>query len=321
MLTEPKIYAALDLGTNNCRLSIVASSNNNYKILDRYSKNVRLGQGLDASGNLSNEAMDRAIHAIKVCKDKLDGYNIYKKRYVTTEACRIAQNTDVFLSKVYDATGLELEIIDYRTETELAVIACGDLMRTVKKPVILFDIGGGSLQLAIIKQPCTIANNIDAILGLPLGVVTMLEKFNNVNNQVANFYEMKNYAKSLIYDTIDKYNLNKYLDIGDCYLFGTSGTATTLAGLYLNLPRYDRKKIDGLWLYRKDVLNVIDRLLSWDIVKRKASPCIGKGRADLVIAGCSILNAIMEIWSGDKVRVADRGLRDGILIQLMQNKE
>jgi exopolyphosphatase/guanosine-5'-triphosphate,3'-diphosphate pyrophosphatase len=102
------------------------------------------------------------------------------------------------------------------------------------------------------------------------------------------------------------------------HLLGTSGTVTTIAGVHLGLPRYDRTQVDGIWITPGDVHRVTRDLLALDYDTRAAHPCVGRERADLVLAGCAIFEAIALAWPAERLRVADRGLREGILLSLME---
>lgn len=322
MVTKQNIYAALDLGTNNCRLSVAIKDVNflhKYKIIERYATQVRLGEGLDESGYLSEEAINRAIAALLICKEYLEKYNIYKERYIATEACRVAKNNTYFIEQVYFRTGIELNIINKEEEAKLAVLACSDIIKNFFQPVLLFDIGGGSSQLAFINEPNQhYGNVIDHIIGLDLGVVNMRERFKAVLNNKDYFNIIKKYAKDAIKDIIVKQNLSHLLNT-NYQIIGTSGTATTLAAIYLNLASYDRKKTDGLWILQNDLKMIINKIIESDDKDIANIPCIGEERADLVIAGCAIFSAILELWSSQKLKVADRGLRDGILLQLIKS--
>lgn len=318
MALKQKTYAAIDLGTNNCRLSVAVKNKNSadgYKIIERYSSQVRLGAGLDASGYLSEQAINRAISALYICKQHLTKYYIYKARYIATEACRVARNSEYFLDRVYRQTSIKLEIVSKEEEAKLAVLACRDMIRKSEQSILLFDIGGGSSQLCFIKHPYQ--ETIDYIMGLEIGVVNMVEKFIAIKNSFDRFNLIKSYVIKQIKYFMANQKIRDFLWDINYNLVGTSGTATTLAALYLNLDYYDRKKTDGLWMKQSDVKKIIDTIISYDSNIIAKNPCIGHERADLVLAGCGILSAIMDLWPGEKLRAADRGLREGIILQLI----
>lgn len=316
------VFAALDLGTNNCRLLVaVPGRPGQFRVIDAFSRIVRLGEGLAASGRLSDIAMNRAVEALKICGDKLRARKIENARLVATEACRAAANGEEFLARVETETGLTLEIIDRRTEARLAVSGCGSLVERETDGVVLFDIGGGSSEIALIdvrgQRSPRLASHIVAWTSLPVGVVTLAEKFGGREVTREIFAAMVAHVRGLLDAFVERSRLDHLKNAGRFHLLGTSGTVTTLAGVHLDLERYDRRRVDGLWMDRESVDGMVERLLGWDFQQRVANACIGADRADLVLAGCAILEAIREEWPSDRLRVADRGLREGILSELM----
>lgn len=319
---EPPLYAALDLGTNNCRLLIATPSKpGQFRVVDSFSRIVRLGEGLGTSGCLSDQAMARAVEALKICRDKLASRNIRRRRLIATEACRAASNGTEFLRRVREEAGLELEIVDRQTEASLAVSGCGTLVNHETDALVLFDIGGGSSEIALIDVTCRrsarLAEHITAWTSLPVGVVTLAEKFGGRDVTPDNYAEMVVYVADLLNDFSERHKLGELAKSAHFHLLGTSGTVTTLAGIHLGLDRYDRRRVDGMWMGAQDVTDMTTKLLSWDFKTRVANPCIGADRADLVLAGCAILDAIRQIWPSERLLVADRGLREGILTELM----
>ncbi|HEY6630143.1 MAG TPA: Ppx/GppA phosphatase family protein [Rhizobiaceae bacterium] len=316
------VFAALDLGTNNCRLLVaVPARPGQFRVIDAFSRIVRLGEGLAANGRLSEAAMDRAVDALKVCADKLRNRTIESARLVATEACRSAANGEAFLARVKAETGLTLEIIDRQTEARLAVSGCGSLVERDTEGVVLFDIGGGSSEIALIEvrgqRSPRLASHIVAWTSLPVGVVSLAEKFGGRDVTRETFDAMIGHVRSLLDGFAERSRLDHVMNGGSFHLLGTSGTVTTLAGVHLDLERYDRRRVDGLWMDGSSVDKMVEKLLGWDFQQRVANACIGADRADLVLAGCAILEAIRSIWPSDRLRVADRGLREGILSELM----
>ncbi|WP_275789128.1 Ppx/GppA phosphatase family protein [Pararhizobium gei] len=318
------LYAALDLGTNNCRLLIAQPTRpGQFRVVDAFSRIVRLGEGLGASGRLSQDAMDRSIEALKVCAAKLKTRDIRRSRLIATEAARAAENGPVFLERVVAETGLDLEIISRETEAQLAVSGCSSLVGRETRSVVLFDIGGGSSEIAVIKigenRSSRLANHITHWTSLPVGVVTLSERHGGRDVSPESFEAMVVEVQGMLskFDSPDIHALDNPGDENGFHLIGTSGTVTTLAGVHLDLPRYDRRKVDGLWLSDDEVSAMQARLLSWDFTARAANPCIGPDRADLVLAGCAILEAIRRRWPSARMRVADRGLREGLLTDMM----
>jgi exopolyphosphatase/guanosine-5'-triphosphate,3'-diphosphate pyrophosphatase len=318
---DAPLYAALDLGTNNCRLLIAQPTRpGQFRVVDAFSRIVRLGEGLGASGRLSDEAMERSVEALKVCAAKLRHRNIRRARLIATEACRAAENGEAFLERVHQETGLELEIINRETEARLAVSGCSSLVGREAKSVVLFDIGGGSSEIAVIRigesRSSRLANHITHWTSLPVGVVTLSERHGGRDVTPESFSNMVSEVEGML----DGFECPRDADgeaPEDFHLIGTSGTVTTLAGVHLDLPRYDRRQVDGVWLSDDEVTAMQARLLSWDFSARAANPCIGPDRADLVLAGCAILEAIRKRWPSRRMRVADRGLREGLLTDMM----
>ncbi|TIL30308.1 MAG: Ppx/GppA family phosphatase, partial [Mesorhizobium sp.] len=321
-LQELPVFAALDLGTNNCRLLVaVPTRHGQFRVIDAFSRIVRLGEGLTANGRLGQPAMDRAVEALKICGDKLRNRKIRKARLIATEACRTAANCAEFLDRVEREAGLKLEIIDRQTEARLAVSGCGSLVDRDTQGVVLFDIGGGSSEIALIdltghRSP-RLANHIVSWTSLPVGVVSLAERFGGraVTREI--FAAMVEDVAVRLHAFDGRDRLSHVLASPKFHLLGTSGTVTTLAGVHLDLDRYDRRRVDGLWMDRDSVDRMVEKLVGWDFQQRVANPCIGADRADLVLAGCAILEAIRAVWPSERLRVADRGLREGILSELM----
>jgi len=316
-------YAALDLGTNNCRLLVaVPQQPGRFRVVDAFSRIVRLGEGLAATGRLSDDAMDRAVGALKACADKLHNREVKGVRLIATEACRRATNGVEFLKRVEEEAGLKLEIVDRETEARLAVAGCASLVDRKAKGVVLFDIGGGSSELALLdlrrRKKFDLARAMVSWTSLPMGVVTLSEKHGGGKHVTRSVFEnmVNEVAEHLVqYEGRDA--LQQAAEQGEIHLLGTSGTVTTLAGIHLKLPRYDRRQVDGIWMASADVDQMIDQLVDMSFEQRVSNPCIGKDRADLVLAGCAILVAIQQLWPCQRLRVADRGLREGLLTEMM----
>jgi exopolyphosphatase/guanosine-5'-triphosphate,3'-diphosphate pyrophosphatase len=314
---ESGVYAALDLGTNNCRLLIAAPTGDGFRVLDSFSRIIRLGEGISATGSISEAAIGRAIAALSICSDKIRYRKAQRLRLIATEACRAADNADHFRDRVAAETGIHLEVIDRETEATLAVIGCSPLLDPKGRGAILFDIGGGSTELVRIERDPEAANGaprIKAWMSIPLGVVTLAEHFGGreVTREI--------YARMVaeVAQHIAPFAAEHGHDLRDMHMLGTSGTVTTLAGVYLNLARYDRRRIDGIWMNNSDVTAVIEKLLGMSYQERVDSNCISIERADLVLAGCAILDAIRNAFPLPRLRVADRGLREGMLVEMMR---
>jgi exopolyphosphatase/guanosine-5'-triphosphate,3'-diphosphate pyrophosphatase len=318
------VYAALDLGTNNCRLLIARPYDSSFRVLDGFTRIVRLGEGLSTSGRLSDAAMERTIDALRHCRNKIRQYEPQRMRLIATEACRAAANGQEFLDRVERELGLKLEIVDRRTEAELAVTGCADLIEMESDGALMFDIGGGSSELAWLdfrggrpKRQGRMSASIRSWQSLPVGVVSIAERFGGVDVTNEVFEEMIAFVSAQLRAFRRREKLRQMIANHPVHLIGTSGTVTTLAGLHLGLERYERQKVDGLWMTARQVSDTMTALLGMPFERRVAHPCIGKDRADLVLPGCAIFEAIRREWPTERIRVADRGLREGILISLM----
>lgn len=314
---RPRVYAALDLGTNNCRLLVAVPDRAGFRVVDAFSRIVRLGEGIGASGRLSDAAQARAIEALTVCREKLDENQVDRFRLVTTEACRLAANGPEFLERVFTATGLGLEIVDRETEARLAVTGCEPLVDTDVEHALLFDIGGGSTELAFLRQDGR-RPVIAAWTSLPVGVVTLAERHGGHHVTPEIFAAMVEEVARMIDAFPDRACVAQAARGGRFHLLGTSGTVTTVAGVHLGLRRYDRRRVDGLWMASDAVSDVVEGLVSLTYHERASNACIGPERADLVLAGCAILEAIRDAFPAPRIRIADRGLREGILVELMR---
>ena len=309
-------YGAIDLGTNNCRLLIARPSDGGFTVIDAFSRIVRLGEGLSLSGELSDEAMDRAIGALSVCADKLRRRNVSLSRSVATEACRRASNGYTFAERVRDQTGIALDIIEPAEEARLAVLGCHKLLEPGDGPALIFDIGGGSTELVLIDQEEG-TPRIRAWWSAPWGVVSLTESEGREAlegpDRIRAYGRMHERARRA-FANFAKMLPEKREGIR---LLGTSGTVTTLASVHLALPFYDRRAVDGLHVPIEAMQKISGMIAGMDYEERSSLPCIGNERADLVVAGCAILEAIMEIWPAQNLGIADRGIREGILRSLM----
>lgn len=314
-------YAALDLGTNNCRLLVAEPAHYGFRVLDAFSRIVRLGEGLGNSNRLTDDAIERTIEALRICRAKMESRGVDRARLVATEACRLAANGPAFVARVRAELALDLEIVDRRTEAYLAVTGCAALADRHAHSVIIFDIGGGSTEIAWLDgqatnpmaDPC---KRIRAWDSLPVGVVTLAERHGGVHVTRRSFESMIEEVSDLL--AAFELVAARASASPSFHLLGTSGTVTTVGGIYLRLPRYDRRRVDGLWMRDQDITTVVDELVETGFDQRAANPCIGRERADLVLAGCAILEAIRRAFPSDRLRIADRGLREGILMNLMR---
>ncbi|RNJ62414.1 MAG: Ppx/GppA family phosphatase [Porphyrobacter sp. IPPAS B-1204] len=315
-------YAALDLGTNNCRLLIARPSGRDFTVIDAFSRVVKLGEGLATSGRLSDAAMDRTLAALTICADKLQRRNVRLARSVATEACRRAENGFAFIERVRRETGIALDIISAEEEARLAVLGCHILLEEGTGPAVIFDIGGGSTELVLVEAGGEGTARVPRILdwqSVPWGVVSLTDTVGRAEDseaaRIARFARMK----AMVSESFAPFAGRVAGAAGhpDIRLLGTSGTVTTLASLYLELPSYDRKAVDGLIVPSGEMREISARLSVMTPYERSTLPCIGQDRAELVVAGCAILEAILDLWPARRLGVADRGIREGILRSIM----
>ncbi|MBI3700770.1 MAG: Ppx/GppA family phosphatase [Afipia sp.] len=310
-------YAALDLGTNNCRLLVARPSHDGFRVIDSFSRIIRLGEGIATTRHISEAAIERAVGALTVCSDKIRAKGARRLRTIATEACRAADNSDAFLQLIERETGIRLEIIDRETESTFAVIGCSPLLDPKANGAILFDIGGGSTEVVRIERPAgkPYAPPVKGPwISLPLGVVTLAERFGGHDVTQQSYGAMMDEVSGHLAPFAAEHGN----DLSRMHLLGTSGTVTTVAGIHLGLPRYDRRKVDGLWMSDGETDRAIAQLMAMSYQQRADNACIGTERADLVLAGCAILDAIRKAFPLPKLRVADRGLREGMLVEMMR---
>jgi exopolyphosphatase/guanosine-5'-triphosphate,3'-diphosphate pyrophosphatase len=305
------VFAALDLGTNNCRLLVAEPSARGFRVLDSYSRIIRLGEGLAASGRLSEAAMERAMEALRACAQVVAVHPRLMLRGIATQACRVAANGAEFLARVKRDTGLAFEIVTAQEEARLSVLGCAALIDPGCEAALVIDIGGGSTELSWVDAR---THEMRAWTSLSLGVVTLAERLPEKDG----WYEA---MTALVDAEVRAFSgadaLRGCFDRGRAHVVGTSGAVSSLAGVHLDLSRYQRSKVDGLWMSGGEVRAVSQRLRDWRPAQRAAHPCIGPDRADLVVPGAAILEAVCAAWPTERVRVADRGLREGVLLELI----
>ncbi|PXW56935.1 Ppx/GppA phosphatase family protein [Methylobacterium sp. B4] len=314
-------YAALDLGTNNCRLLVAEPTPNGFRVIDAFSRIVRLGEGLGTSNRLTEAAIERTVEALRICRGKMKARAVARSKVIATEACRLAVNGSEFVARVRAEVELDLEIVDRQTEAYLAVTGCAALADPRAESVVIFDIGGGSTEIAWLDgaaaNPSTDPTlRIRAWDSLPVGVVTLAERHGGTEVTRRTFEGMV----EEVGDLISPFAIRAAAAATAPYfhLLGTSGTVTTLAAMHLRLARYERRRVDGLWMSDGEVSDAIEDLLDTRLEQRADNPCIGRDRADLVLAGCAILEAIRRVFPSERLRIADRGLREGLLMNMMR---
>ncbi len=320
-LQEQRNYAAIDLGTNSCRLVIATPTPSSFRIVETFSKITRLGEGIIKENVLARPAIKRTIAALKVCSGVLAEYApIYRCRYVATAACRRAVNCAEFIDAVKRETGLNIEIISSKEESRLAVVGCIPLLNRTIKRALVFDIGGGSTEISLARVTNSGNTFIEGFVSLPYGVVTISEAFPQQDMTNLAYNTIIERTHKILQEFEDKYNILEAIRNQEIQVIGTSGTVTVLGAVHLNLPRYNRSAVDGLSISRSDIERVINRIKRLGDDGRKKHPCIGAQKADLTMAGCAIIEALCSFWPISEITVADRGIREGILLDLMHNQ-
>ncbi len=311
------LFAALDLGTNNCRLLIAeADPHGGFVVAGSFSRIVRLGEDLAQTGQLSQAAMMRALAALAVCAERIAAFPSVIGTYIATEACRRAENGAAFLTGVREQTGLALSIVTPAEEAALAAAACADLVDGQANLALVVDIGGGSTELSLITRPSGGGPRDHRLLAsrsFQLGVVALAESFGQ-----SAFEDMRRHALGLLSEWAEGLALAPHFSRNEAHIIGTSGTMTSLAGVHLGLARYRRDAVDGLWLSASETRRAGDRLCAMNTGARAQLPSIGVARADLIVAGYAIFAAILDLWPASRLRVADRGLREGLLLSLIR---
>ncbi|MFQ5763566.1 MAG: Ppx/GppA family phosphatase [Rhodospirillales bacterium] len=314
---RPPAYAAIDLGTNNCRMLVARPADGGMRVIDGFSRIVRLGEGLAATGRLAEPAIERTVEALKICAGKIEDRGVRETRSIATEACRRADNGEAFLGRVKEATGLDLEAISAAEEAELTLAGCAPLLDTGHERVLLFDIGGGSTELMWIDTARASAPRAIDILSLPFGVVSLAEEFGGEALPTHLYDGIVERVDAALAPFEDRHRIRDSIEAGRVHMLGTSGTVTTLGAIYLDLQRYDRARVDGLSIRFESVHAICARLAGLDYEARHRHPCIGPGRADLMVMGCAILTAICRRWPAGTLTAADRGIREGLLLSMM----
>lgn len=320
---EAPLYGALDLGTNNCRLLIARPARDGFRVVDSFSRIVRLGEGLSRTGRLDDAAMERAYEALMLCAERVMKKDLQPDRLmaVATQACRQADNGEAFIARVRAGTGLKLRIIDPVEEARLSVEGCLNLFDARAEAVLVVDVGGGSTELSWLKNGPQ-GFKLEGWMSAPVGVVTLAERH---PEPAGGGGALEGWYEAMVADMGDAIasapvpaDLRDIFAGGRAHMVGTSGAITSLAGIHLGLRRYQRNLVDGLWMTRGQCEGAANRLKALGPQGRAAESCIGPDRADLVLAGAAIMEAVQRAWPSERVRVADRGLREGLLLQRMR---
>lgn len=317
-----KNFAAIDLGTNSCRLVIASPTPASFRIVETFSKITRLGEGIINDNELSRPAMRRTINALKVCAGVIEEYApIYRSRFVATAACRRAKNCKEFLDLVKKETGLTIETISSKEESRLAVVGCIPLLNRSIKRALVFDIGGGSTEISLARISNSGKTFIEGFVSLPYGVVTVSEAFPSQDMTNLAYDTIIERTHKLLKEFDEKHKISEAIKNQEIQVIGTSGTVTVLGAVHLNLPRYNRSAVDGISITKQDVDRAITKIKRLGDEGRKRHPCIGAQKADLTMAGCAIIEGLCSFWPIEEITVADRGIREGILLDLMHSDQ
>ncbi len=315
------VYAALDLGSNNCRLTVAREGAKGPEVITTFSRIVRLAEGVAETGRLDQSAMARTVEALKICGSALRRHKVGRSRAVATAACRRAANVSEFVALVFENSGIRLEVISEAEEARLALLGAQPLLDSAFEYGLLCDIGGGSTELIWTRKGAAGGSQMLGWTSFALGVVTLAERHGSGPQGLVSpetFEAMIGEAEPFLRNFEEVHGIAATVPGGDAMWLGTSGTMTTLAGVHLELAKYDRAKVDGLWLGGDDIRSLGQRLAVMNTTERAEIPCIGQGRADLVVAGCAVVEAMLRVWPFARLRVADRGLREGVLEDLMK---
>ncbi len=314
------VFAAIDLGTTNCRLLIATPTPTGFAVKETFSRITRLGEGLISDGVLSDRAIKRTVFALKLCVKRLEKYKNVKTRFVATEACRRAKNGAAFVERVKKETGLDLEIISFEEECRLGVSGCVPLINRNIRHALVFDIGGGSTEVSLAKIDQNSQAKIEGVLSFPLGVITVSEAFTGKGLSSAAYRAVVKKVLSYLQPFEHRYGILNLIEQGDVQMIAMSGTVTTIGAFHLGLPVYNRNVVDGMSLSYDDLAKAKRKLEKLPYAEKEAHPCIGPQRADLSLPGCAILQGICEMWPIGEVTIADRGLREGIVLDLIRKE-
>lgn len=313
-------YAAIDLGTNSCRLVIATPTPSSFHVVETFSKVTRLGEGIINNNELSHTAIRRTVNALRVCAGVLEEYAPIKSfRYVATAACRRAKNCRYFIELVKRETGLDIEIISSQEEARLAMVGCVPLLNRHIKRALVFDIGGGSTEISLARMTASGKTYIEGYTSLPYGVVTVSEAFPNHDMTDLAYNTIIERTHKILSEFEEKYHIAEAIANQEIQILGTSGTVTVLGAVHLNLSHYNRSVVDGLTLSHQDIMHTINKIRRMGDEGRKKHACIGASKADLTLAGCAIIEGIVSFWDMSEITIADRGIREGILLDLMHS--
>lgn len=318
---ENPVFAAIDLGTNNCRLLIARETYDGVRVIDAFSRIVRLGEGVRKTGVMSEAAMERTYDTLVICAEKMAQRGVSNYRAVATEACRSAANQDEFVNRIKENTGIDLEVINGAEEARLAFSGCIPLLDPLCTKALVFDIGGGSTEVIWLDMEDPSDPRVLDQVSVKEGVVSLTEHFGGDRLEDDVYFKIVDDIMKVLKPLDERNDISSYIKNDEVQIIGASGTVTTIAAVNFGLPRYNRNRVDGAYLLTEDAMKVSLELRRQDFTARAQHPCIGVSRADMVVAGCAILEAIYTLWPAEKMRIADRGVREGLLHELVRDFE
>lgn len=312
------LFGAIDVGSNNLRMLVASvQPNGEPKVFDAFSRTVRLGANLNREGALVDQAIDKATNALRICAKKIQQAGVIRYRAVATEVCRQAVNSQRLVASVKRQTGIELEVISCAEEARLAMLGVSPLVEPTATDCLVFDIGGGSSEIVWGQRQSDGDLKFIDHISLPFGVISLADRIDETETaRRASYQVLREELQVALMETEQRWQLRRNVQAGQVQVLGASGTVTTLAGVLLGLQKYARHRVDGTDLPTPQARHVIDHLLRQSPEDRARNGCIGASRCDMVLPGCAMFEAILGIWPVDKVRVADRGVREGILYDL-----
>ncbi len=306
------MFATIDIGTNSVLLLIGDSlPDGRIRIAADEARITRIGEGLTQSENLSAEAIERTLAALKEYRQLCEKHHVSASAVVATEALRRASNADQFLLRARDEMGFEIEVVTPEKEAWLTFHACA---REFGTDILVCDVGGGSTEL-IWGRPQSGETKSETsscqYISMPIGSVVLTEHF--IKNDPVTADEFKE-----ICTIIDQHLAQALQSLSHRHadkLIATAGTATTIAAIEKHMTSFDHSKIHGIVLEMLDVQVIIDELKMKSVAERRKIVGLQKGREDVILSGAIILDRVMRRLGYDVTTVSDRGLRWGLFYE------
>jgi len=318
-VTDPVVAAAIDCGTNTIKLMVATLGPDGAEVHERETRMVRLGQGVDRTGRLADEALARAFAAIDEYAVLIRRHPVERIRFCATSAARDATNGEVFAAGVRARLGIDPEVVSGDEEARLAYDgAVRNLRRAPVEPVLVIDIGGGSTELILgadlsARSPSPSPDarslarpSLDSVASMDIGSVRLHERHLSSDPPTP---EEVAAATADIDAALDACSVRP----GEAAtVVGVAGTVLTVAAGVLDLPAYDRDAIDQSVLSRADVHTMTERLLGMTVQERLGLPYMHPGRADVIGAGALILDRVLRRTRVDSLVASEADILDGI---------